>query len=75
MFALKLKKMGKGIGITLPNEMLCHLKAEAGQTIFAIEKPNGFVLTRLDPDVRAQVEIGEEFLDRQREVLAKLAKR
>jgi putative addiction module antidote len=74
MLALKLRKVGTSTGLVLPKEMLGHLHAREGQEIFAIETPSGYTLTTLDPRVQQQVEAGEAFMDRYREVFAALAK-
>jgi putative addiction module antidote len=74
MLALKLRKVGTSTGLVLPKEMLGHLHAKEGQEIFAIETPSGYTLTALDPRVQEQVEAGEAFMDRYRDVFAALAK-
>jgi len=74
MLALKLRKVGTSTGLVLPKEMLGHLHAKEGQEIFAIETPDGYRLTTLDPRVQMQVEAGEAFMDRYRDVFAALAK-
>ncbi len=74
MFALKLRKIGKSIGLILPKEMLVHLDAKEGQEIFVIETPGGYALTTLDPQVQKQVEAGETFMERYQDVFAALAK-
>jgi len=72
MFKLRLKKIGASLGLILPKEMLTHLRAEKGQEIFAIETPTGYTLTALDPQVQKQVEAGEAFMNRYRDVFAAL---
>jgi len=74
MLALKLRKVGTSTGIVLPKEMLGHLHAKEGQEVFAIETPTGYTITTLNPDVQKQIEIGETFMDRYRDVFAALAK-
>lgn len=74
MLALKLRKVGTSTGLVLPKEMLGHLHAKEGQEVFAIETPTGYTLTTLDPRVQKQVESGEAFMDRYRDVFAVLAK-
>ncbi|HVZ28106.1 MAG TPA: hypothetical protein VG798_05570 [Rhizomicrobium sp.] len=74
MLALKLRKVGTSTGLVLPKEMLGHLHAREGQEIYAVETPAGYVLTALDPRVQKQVETGEAFMDRYRDVFAVLAK-
>ena len=74
MHALKLRAVGSSTGVVLPKEMLNHLHAEQGQEIFAIETPNGYIVTALDPRVREQVKTGEEFVERYKDTFATLAK-
>lgn len=74
MLTLKLRKVGKSTGLILPKEMLGHLHAKEGQELFAIETPTGYTITTLDPRVQRQVEPGETFMDRYRDVFATLAK-
>ena len=74
MLALKLRKVGTSTGVVLPKEMLCHLHAKEGQEVFAIETPTGYTITALDPRIHKQIEIGEAFMDRYRDVFAVLAK-
>jgi putative addiction module antidote len=74
MLSLKLRKVGTSTGLVLPKEMLGHLHAKEGQEIYAVETPTGYTLTTLDPRVQKQVEIGEAFMERYRDVFAVLAK-
>lgn len=74
MLALKLRAVGTSTGVVLPKEMLVRLRADQGETLYAVETPSGYVLTVLDPNVRKQVESGEAFMDRYRDVFAALAK-
>ena len=74
MHALKLRKVGTSTGVVLPKEMLAHLRAEQGQVVYAVETPNGFTITTLDPRVKDQIEMGEAFMERYRDTFAALAK-
>ncbi|MBS0472465.1 MAG: AbrB/MazE/SpoVT family DNA-binding domain-containing protein [Proteobacteria bacterium] len=74
MHTLKLRKVGTSMGLVLPKEMLGHLHVKEGQELFAIETPTGYTITTLDPRVQEQIEIGEDFMERYRDVFAVLAK-
>lgn len=74
MLPLKLRAVGTSTGVVLPREMLSRLRAEQGEVLYAIETPTGYALTMLDPNVKKQVEDGEAFMDRYRDVFAALAK-
>jgi putative addiction module antidote len=69
-----LKRIGNATGVVLPEEMLRHLDAKEGQEVFAIEFPTGYLIMTLDPAVQKQVQAGEDFMDRYRDVFAALAK-
>jgi len=74
MLTLKLRAVGTSTGVVLPKEALARLHAGQGDTVYAVETPTGYVITTLDPNVKAQVESGEAFMDRYRDVFAALAK-
>lgn len=74
MIALKLRKIGQSVGFILPKKMLKHLHVVEGQDVFAVESPSGYLLTTLDLRIRKQVEAGEAFMERYRDVFALLAK-
>ena len=48
MQKLKLTTVGSSTGTVIPKEMLNRLKVEKGDTLFAIETPNGYLLTPYD---------------------------
>ena len=74
MVALKLRPVGTSTGVVLPKEMLSRLRAGQGEIVYAIETPTGYALTTLNPEVKAQIEAGESFMDRYRDAFAALAK-
>jgi putative addiction module antidote len=74
MFVLKLRKIGKSVGLILPKKMLNHLQADAGKQLFAIETPSGYSLAALDKGMQKQVEAGEALMDRYCNVFDDLAK-
>jgi putative addiction module antidote len=74
MLSLKLRAVGTSTGVVLPKEMLARLHAGQGTVLYAVESPSGYTLTTLDPEVKKQVESGEAFMDRYRDVFAALAK-
>ncbi len=42
---LKLRPVGTSTGIIVPKEMLVRLKVKEDDTLFAIETPDGYLLT------------------------------
>ena len=74
MQKLKLTTVGTSTGTVIPKEMLNRLKVEKGDTLFAIETPDGYLLTPYDPEVEEQLELGREFMKQYRETFRTLAK-
>jgi putative addiction module antidote len=74
MQKLKLTTVGTSTGTVIPKEMLNRLKVEKGDTLFAIETPNGYLLTPYNPEVEEQLELGREFMKQYRETFRALAK-
>ena len=74
MTALKLTQIGNSVGVILPKEMLTRLGLQKGDTVFAVEIPEGVRLTASDPDFAAQMELARKLMKRWRPVLRELAK-
>lgn len=73
MKTLKLTTVGNSTGIVLPKEILLRLRVEKGDTLFALETPNGIELVPYDPDFARQMEDAERVMREDRDVLKKLA--
>ena len=54
---LKVTTVGNSAGVVLPKEMLERLRVEKGDSLYAIETPNGIELTPYDPKFAAQMDI------------------
>jgi len=54
-------------------EMLERLRVEKGDSLYAIETPNGIELTPYDPKFAAQMDIAERVMREDRDALRKLA--
>ncbi len=74
MSALKLIAIGTSTGLVIPKELLTRLRVAKGDTLFAVETPNGLLLSTLNPDVAAQVELGRKVMKQYRETMTRLAK-
>jgi len=72
--ALKITAIGNSAGVILPKEMLERLRVGKGDSLLAIETPNGIELTAYDPIVARQMEVAERVMRKHRDVLRKLAK-
>jgi putative addiction module antidote len=71
---LKLRAVGTSTGIVLPKEFLNRLKVEKDDQLFAVETPEGYLLTPYDPEVEEQLKIGRKFMRKYRETFRALAK-
>jgi putative addiction module antidote len=74
MHALKLTQIGNSMGVILPREMLAKLGMAKGDTIYAIDQPDGVRLTVADPDFAAQMDVARQVMKERRAVLRELAK-
>ncbi len=71
---LKLRSVGTSTGLVLPKEILTRMKVSKDDTIFAVETPEGYLLTPYDPEVELQLEKGRKLMKRYRETFRALAK-
>ena len=71
---LKLTAIGNSTGIILPRELLEKLRAQRGDTLYAIETPNGIELTAYDPEFARQMELADGIMREDRDALRQLAK-
>ncbi len=74
MTTLKLTKIGTSTGAVLPKEMLTRLKVEKGDTLYAIETTEGYLITPYDPAIADQLDAGREFMKEYRDTFKALAK-
>ena len=74
MTSLKLTKVGTSTGTIIPKEMLARMKVEKGDTLFAIETREGYLITPYDPAIAEQLDVGREFMKAYRETFKALAK-
>ena len=74
MTALKLTAIGTSTGAVIPKEMLTRLKVGKGYVLYAIETPEGHLLTPYDPSIDEQLKIGRKFMKENRDVFRALAK-
>ena len=74
MQRLKLTKIGTSTGAIIPKEMLVRFKVEKGDVLYAIETPEGYILTPYDPAIEEQLEAGREFMKEYRDTFKALAK-
>ena len=71
MTSLKLTSIGNSVGVILPRELLVKLGVQKGDTLYAIDSPDGVRLITADPDFEAHA---ERLMHKWRNVLRELAK-
>jgi putative addiction module antidote len=73
MQTLKLTAIGTSTGTVIPKEMLGRLKVGKGDSLFAIETAEGYLLTPYDPAVAEEINAGRQFMKEYRETFKALA--
>jgi len=58
----------------IPKEMLVRLKVGKGDTLYAIETDEGYLLTPYDPAIDDQLKAGRQFMKQYRDTFKALAK-
>ena len=71
---LKVTQIGNSLGVVLPREVLAELNVERGDRIFLTRSPEGYRVTRSDPEFEQQMAKAREIMKRRHEVLRELAK-
>ncbi|MGK7951851.1 MAG: AbrB/MazE/SpoVT family DNA-binding domain-containing protein [Xenococcaceae cyanobacterium] len=73
MYTLKLTTVGSSTGVIIPKEMLKNLKLNKGDSLYAVETPDGYVLTPYNPEIEEQIQKGRQFMKQYRETFKALA--
>ncbi len=71
---LKVRKVGTSAGVILPKETLGHLGVNEGDELFLVESPNGYEVSRYDPEFEKQVDIARKGMKAYKDTLHELAK-
>jgi putative addiction module antidote len=71
---LKLRALETSTAVILPREMLARLRVTKDDALFAIEAPDGYLLTAYDPRLQTQLRLGREFMSEYRDAFRALAK-
>ena len=73
MYILKLTTVDSSTGVVIPEEMLKSMKLQNGDSLYAVETSEGYVLTPNNPEVEAQIQKGRQFMKQYRESFKALA--
>jgi putative addiction module antidote len=75
MPTLKLTAVGTSTGVVIPREMLTRLNVSKGDTLYAVETPDGgYRLTAYDPSFAEKMDKADAIMRRYRNTLHVLAK-
>ena len=74
MYALKIRKIGNSLGVTLPKEALEKMSVGEGDIIFLTDAPEGFKVTPYDENFEKAMEALGEGSKQYRNALRELAK-
>lgn len=74
MTSLKVRKIGKSLGTTLPQELTQRLNVAEGDILYLTETPEGYLLTPYDPEFSRQMAAARSIMERRGNVLRALAK-
>lgn len=70
---LKITAIGDSAGIVLPKELLARMRLAVGDELYALEAPEGIKLVRYDAEFARQMDVAEEVMQKERNLLQKLA--
>lgn len=73
MSVVKVTQVGNSVGVVLSKELLAKLRVEKGDSLYAVETPEGIELRRYDPDFAKQMDIAEKIIREDRDILKRLA--
>ena len=71
---IELKKIGNSTGLILPKELLTRLNLVQGEQVVLTETPDGFRVTKGDPNFAKGMEIARRTMKTYQNALKELAK-
>ncbi len=70
---LKITTVGNSAGVILPKELLARLRVEKGDSLYAVETPDGIKLIPFDPTFAEKMEVAERVMRDRRTLLKNLS--
>ncbi len=71
---LKITQIGNSLGVVLPKEVLADLNVERGDKIYLSRSPDGYNVTKSDPEFEHQMKIARRIMKERYDMLRELAK-
>jgi putative addiction module antidote len=72
---LKLRKTGNSLSTSWPKEALARMNAKEGDTLYAVETPQGFLVTPFDPKFAKTMEAADRVFHRYKNAYRELSKK
>lgn len=73
MFELKVRKVGKSLGVILPQEVIANLNIKEGTALYLTETPGGYEFGPYDPEFVQKLKKAEDIMNRYCDTLRVLA--
>ena len=74
VYKLPIEAIGNASGIILPPDLLMALQVYQGDVLLLSKTPEGFRLTRCQPEIAAQLDLTADIMTEDNAVLRELAK-
>ena len=71
---LKVTQVGNSLGVVLPREVLAELDVDKGDKLYLTKSPDGYRVTKTDPDFERRMKLAREIMKKRHNVLRELAK-
>jgi putative addiction module antidote len=72
--ALKVIRIGNSLGVVLPREIVADLAVEKGDRLYLTRSPEGYRITKSDPEFEARVALARRIVSKRHNALRELAK-
>jgi putative addiction module antidote len=72
--ALKIIRIGNSLGVVLPREVIADLNVEKGDRLYLTRSPEGYRITKSDPEFEARVALARRIMSKRHNALRELSK-
>jgi putative addiction module antidote len=72
--ALKIIRIGNSLGVVLPREIIADLNVEKGDRLYLTRSPEGYRITKSDPEFERRVALARRIMSRRHNALRELTK-
>lgn len=71
---LKVTQIGNSLGVVLPRDVVANLDIQKGDTLHLTKSPDGYRVTKTDPEFARKMELAREIMRKRHNALRELAK-